>query len=223
VAVCANEALSHDKLPALKPLSRELLSEIRPDNLSAYFRSRRSIRAFQSRKVDRAVLEQLFDTLSYAPTGVNQQQNKWVVVCDAAQIARVSDAVIDWMRGMVAAQSELANYLGFSNLVRLYESGQDVICRKAPCLVIGYTDAAYTGGAIDSVIATAHLELLLPAHQLGGCWAGFVMIALGYSPEVRSLLGINETHAVRSALMLGHPTYTYHKEPFRREPSIVWL
>jgi nitroreductase/NAD-dependent dihydropyrimidine dehydrogenase PreA subunit len=222
-AVCTTGALKNNALPQMRTIRKEKLQEINPENLSEYFSSRRSIRKYLPKNIDKATLEKLFKVVSYSPTGVNQQQNKWIVICDKSAIRRLSDAVIDWMQSMVNAKADLAQFLGFEKLVNSYQQGDDVICREAPVLVIGYTDAAYTGGVLDSVIATSHLELLLPSFGLGGCWAGFVMIALGYSPDVRKMIGLDESHAVRSALMAGYPRYHYSKLPNRKAAQIKWM
>jgi nitroreductase/NAD-dependent dihydropyrimidine dehydrogenase PreA subunit len=222
-AVCTTGALKNNALPSLQAINKEKLQEITPENLSEYFSSRRSIRKYLPKSVDKTTLEKLFDVVSYSPTGVNQQQNKWIVVSDRVVIRRLSDAVIGWMQGMIDAKADLAQFLGFEKLVGSYRQGDDVICREAPVLVVGYTNAAYTGGVLDSVIATSHLELLLPSFGLGGCWAGFVMIALNYSPDVRKLVGLDESHAVRSALMVGYPKYHYSKLPYRKDAQIKWI
>jgi nitroreductase/NAD-dependent dihydropyrimidine dehydrogenase PreA subunit len=222
-AVCTTGALKNNLLPELQVISKEKIQQINPENLSEYFRSRRSIRKFLPEPVEKSKLEQLFEVVTYSPTGINHQQNKWIMMCDKGKIRQLSDAVIDWMKAMVEAKSELAQYLGFENLIGEYERNNDVICRSAPNLIIGYTDASYTGGMLDSVIATSHLELLLPSFGLGGCWAGFVMIALGYSPEVRKIVGLNETHTVRSALMVGYPKYHFSKMPYRNEATVKWM
>jgi hypothetical protein len=49
------------------------------------------------------------------------------------------------------------------------------------------------------------------------------MIALRYSPEVRKLVGLDETHAVRSALMVGYPKYSYSKLPYRKNAQVKWM
>jgi len=73
------------------------------------------------------------------------------------------------------------------------------------------------------VIAASHLDLLLPSFNLGGCWAGYIMAALQYSPEMKSLIGIDETHTVHAALMIGYPKYKYKKIPARNEVNIKWM
>lgn len=222
-AICTTGALKHNLLPDIQAIRKEKTQEINPDNLSEYFRSRRSIRKFLSKSVEKNKLEQLFKVVNYAPTGINQQQNKWITICDKSKIHQLSDTVINWMQTMVDAKSDLAQRLGFDTLISSYKQGDDVICRNAPNLIIGYTDASYTGGILDSVIATSHLELLLSSFGLGGCWAGFIMIALGYSLELREIVGLNETHAIHSVLMVGYPKYRFSKIPYRKEAQVKWI
>ncbi len=222
-AVCPPRALKYNTLPEMRTIEKDKPEQITSDNLSEYFRSRRSIRKYLKKAVEKEKLEQIFNVVNYSPTGVNQQQNKWIVISNRGVICDLSNAIIRWMKTMVEAKSDLAQYLHFDTLIDSYEKGDDIIFRNAPTIVIGYTDAAYTGGIIDTVIATSHLELLLPSFGLGGCWAGFAMIALGYSPEVKKTVGLDDSQTVRSAMMVGYPKYRYYKIPYRKESQIKWM
>lgn len=222
-SICSTLALKHNLLPEMDLIQKGKVQEITPEKLSEYFRSRRSIRAFSPKTVDKSQLEKIVDVVAYSPTGVNFQKNKWVVVCNSEIIHQLSHAVIGWMKASILANSDFAKRIGFQRLVDSFEQGEDVICRDAHNLVIGYTDAAYAGGAIDSVIATSHLELLLPSFGLGGCWAGYLMIALRHSQEVKSIIDLDETHVVHSALMIGYPKYRYSKVPSRKEAQVKWM
>lgn len=222
-AICTTLALEHNSLPEMHLIQQDRLAEITPENLSEYFRARRSNRAFFPKTVDKSQLEKIFEAVSYSPTGINLQLNRWVVISDFAVIRQLSSAVIEWMKVMLQVNPDLAQRLNFAGLVKSFEAGNDVICRNARNLVIGYTEAAYTGGAVDSIIATSHLELLLPSFGLGGCWAGYLMIASRNSQEVRKIIGLDETHSVHSALMIGYPKYRYSKVPYRKEVQAKWL
>lgn len=222
-AVCSTQALKHRLLPQTETVQRDKLQEINAENLSEYFRNRRSIRTFRSKPIDRSILENIFEVVSYSPTGVNLQKNKWIMICNHDFIYQLSNAVINWMKTMIEQKAELAQYLNFQKLVDTFEQGNDIICRGAMNLVIGYTDAVHTSGAIDSIIATSQLELLLPSFGLGGCWAGYLMIALGYSSEVKKMLGLDESHTVHSAMMIGYPKYRYYKIPSRKNPEVKWI
>ena len=222
-SICPDSALKHSQLPEMKPIRHDKLKEVTSENIAEYFRSRRSIRAFLPKKVDKEILEEVIDIVRYAPTGVNRQMNRWVIVGDQQTIHRLGEGVITWMKTMIPVNPELAKRLNFVGLVTAFERGNDVICRNAPHLVIGYTDASYSTGPKDNTIAASHLELLLPAFGLGGCWAGYLMVALQYSPDLKKLIGLDDSYTVHSALMIGYPKYRYLKTPHRKESQVNWM
>ena len=73
VSVCPEGALSHEAVPAggCVPVKEELV--ISEEQMKQYFRSRRSIRTYQNKPVDKTVLEDLIGIAGYAPTGHNRQ------------------------------------------------------------------------------------------------------------------------------------------------------
>lgn len=220
---CNSFALKHRLLPETQTVQADRLREITPANMTEYFRSRRSVRTFLHKKVNPAVLKEVFEIVNYSPTGINQQMNRWVVVSNPTIIQQLAEAVILWMKALVQAESDMAIRLNCAGLIAKYEQGKDVICRNAPCLVIGYTDATYGGGTIDAVIATAQLEILFPTFGIGACWAGYLMRALRVSPDIQKIIGLNDSYTVHSVLMIGYPKYRLAKIPYRNAPQVRWM
>ena len=79
------------------------------------------------------------------------------------------------------------------SLVRVWETGYDIITRGAPHLALIVAPKG-NFGATDAAIAASYLELLAHAHKVGCCWGGYVCIALGHPSAVklRAFLGIEE-------------------------------
>lgn len=222
-SICPDDALKHSAFQKIVSIDQAKVAAVNQENITEYFKSRRSIRSFLLKKVDRLLIEKVMDVVSYAPTGVNRQMNRWIVVSDSQLIRKVGEGVILWMKNMIDINPDLAKRLNFIGLVAAYEKGNDVICRNAPHLIIGYTETSYSAGLKDNVIAAAHLELLLPAFGLAGCWAGYLMVALLYSPDLKKLIGLDDSFTVHSALMVGYPKYGYYKIPERNKVSVSWL
>lgn len=222
-AVCPSGALTHALSEQAAASAYDQIRKLSPEEVGAYFSSRRSIRQFKSQTVDRKTFERMLEIVRYSPTGTNRQFNHWVIISDPALIQKLAASTIDWMRGVMHANPEMADRLGMRMLIAAFDRGHDRICRKAPHLAICYTPSAYTIGAKDAVIAASHLELLLPSFGLGGCWAGYLMTALTYSPETKKLIGLDDTYSVHAALMLGYPKYKYHKVPARNAARVSWM
>ena len=63
-SICPDSALKHNHLPEMAPIRREKLKEVTPDNIAEYFRSRRSIRAFLPKNVEKETLEEVIDIVA---------------------------------------------------------------------------------------------------------------------------------------------------------------
>jgi nitroreductase len=168
-------------------------------------------------------MEKVMDVVRYAPTGSNRQLTQWIVVSNPELIHELAKSTIDWMKNLMTTNPEMATRLSANRLIYAFENGYDGICRKAPHLFISYAPSSHPGGLKDAVIAASHLELLLPSFGLGGCWAGYLMVALQYWPETKRLIGLDDSSSVHAVLMGGYPKYKYKTIPPRNEPIINWL
>lgn len=126
------------------------------------------------------------------------------------------------MREVVKANPEMAQTYNFPFLISKFEEGKDRICRNAPHLFIAHTSATNPVGPKDANIATAYLELLLPAFKLGGCWSGYAVMAFQHSKKLKILNGIDDTQVVHSVMMTGYPKYQYSKIPVRNKMNVIW-
>ena len=199
------------------------LPEITPEMLGTYLKMRRSIRSYKDQPVDRTILNQIMDIVRYAPNGLNAQPLHWLIIYDAREVGRFSDLVIEWMRRITQINHPLAAALHCSDLIRAYEAGQDVICRRAPHMVVAYGPTENSSAPTDATIALAHLELAAPAFGLGACWAGFFQIAATVDPGFKQALGIPAPYGALGSMMIGIPKYKHYQIPARNEAKIVWM
>jgi nitroreductase/NAD-dependent dihydropyrimidine dehydrogenase PreA subunit len=222
-SVCPSNALVHKLSDQALKSNDSVIRNISSEELGSYFKSRRSIRQFKPKPVAQQTLEQVLDVVRYAPTGTNRQMNQWVIISDSIIIKKLSELTINWMRIVCRANVEMANRIGMPRIISAHEKGMDIICRNAPCIAITYTLSSYPGGVKDAVIAASHLELLLPSFGLGGCWAGYLMIALQNSTEMKKLIGLDDNFTIHASLMIGYPKYQYAKVPARNSVNVKWL
>jgi len=71
VAVCPHGAMSHEVMNTTEcPPVQEALN-LQPDQVEQFLRSRRSIRTYKKKQVDRDILTKLIMLASFAPSGQN--------------------------------------------------------------------------------------------------------------------------------------------------------
>lgn len=213
IAVCPAAALTlagqaPEELPALYKKFT-----VAPEAAEQLLRSRRSVRRYKQKPVDRELLLQLIDTARYAPSGMNAQPVRWLVA-EGAETMRT-------LAGLTAnALRRLPYFLGF---LEAWDRGEDVILRGAPNLVVAHAETAGFDHTVDCAIALTYFELAAHAHGVGTCWAGLLMLAAKDSPELNKALGIPEGHRVLGALMAGHPKYGFKRLPPRKAAQVRWL
>jgi len=222
VAVCPHGALTHTMLKTgeFPPLKKEFA--LSPEQAEHFLRSRRSIRTYQDKPIEREKLQRLIEIARYAPTGSNGQLVSWVAINSRSEVEKLARMVADLMREMVKAQNPFAISYRLDQTVAAMDKGIDLISRGAPALVVAYGPKEYGLAQVDCTSALAYLDLAAPTLGLGSCWAGFFMLAYLHWPPLQKALAIPEGHAAQGIMMVGYPKYKYHRLVPRNPPKIEW-
>lgn len=222
VAVCPHGALNHSKVPieSCLPILKE--NKITPDQAVQFLRSRRSIRQFKDKPVEKEQIKDLIDIARYAPTGSNSQNITWTVFTNKDQLREISSLAIEWMRKNLkeGKTSIMPPYI--SLLVAGWDNGIDVILRDAPSLIIASSPSEINIGLVNLSIALTYLELIAASKGLGTCWIGLLQNALLHSKPLKEFVGLPKTHLSHYPMVLGYSKFRYHRMPERKQSEIVW-
>jgi len=222
VAVCPHGAISLEDMPVESCRLLQQDWRIIPEKLENFLKARRSIRNYKEEPVDRKTIESLIDIARFAPSGINRQPARWMIVYEREKVRALAECVITWMRGMIEEASPLAESLHMKNIVTAWEREDDWICRKAPHLVISYALKDDLTASQACTIALTYLELAAASYGVGACWAGYVAMAISMSPYVKKAAGISDKANCYGAMMIGYPKFNYSRIPSRNKPHIVW-
>ena len=222
VAVCPNGALSHAHVPieACPPIKKDLT--INEDQAVQFLRSRRSIRVFRDKPVEKEKIQRLLDIARYAPTGSNSQTLEWQVFTDKAKIHEFAELVVGWFRSMLKKdlQPPLPAYI--PRMVAGWDAGHDGVMRNAPALIVASAPKEIRNGTVDLTITLSYLDLIAPKIGLGTCWAGMLQGALLSLPSLREAVGIPEGHSHHYPMMIGYPKLKYQRLIERKPPKVTW-
>ncbi len=246
IAVCTQSAIANSRLgPAGFTRLGEPLAAT-PPQLIDWVQRRRSVRAYASRPVPRALLEEVVRVAGYAPTSAHGGEG-WVrtvtVVSGPEKMREVAEQTAAYMTRIgrlldssvlkVLARWKEEPRSGRAMLPDLrmrleeYDAGRNAITYDAPAALFVHTPRsdpephATCDAALMASLLAAH------AHGLGTCWNGWIaMAASGYKlrsfTALRQLLGIPAHHDVYAAATVGWPRYRLHSLP-PRETSIRWI
>jgi nitroreductase len=187
-----------------------------------FLRSRRSIRNYRDKPVERDKLNKLIQVSGYAPSAHNARPVHFLVIEDRVGVRRLSGLVVDWMRVTIKENPALAKRFHFKRAVAFWDGRKDPICHNAPHLIIAHAAENDRMAQVDCILALAYAELIALPLGLGATWAGYVMAATTSYPPLMEALDLPEGHKCFGVMMVGYPKIKFVRMPLRNPPAVVW-
>ncbi len=243
-AVCPEDAPEFPSLDAREFIDAPLREELPgAEGLLSFFRSRRSIRSFQNRFVERENLARIIEAGRYAPTGGNRQPLHFVVLHSADVIDNVRRMTLEALlaqgdridKAFERSQTEGEAVPGpyqtrrlyppiWREIAELHRQGKDRLFFHAPALVLCHLErAAAVTPEVDAGLAAMQMLLMAEALGLGTCLCGFLVFALEESPPLRATLRIPQDHHVALSFMVGYPDVPFRRLVARNPAKVQWL
>ncbi len=163
--------------------------------LSDLVRTRRSIRRYTDRPVDRALIEAALGAATYAPSAHNRQPWRFAIVTSREAKERLAAAMGEHLRADRLADGDLSSVID-ADVARSRARITSAPALVLACLTMAdmdtYSDLRRRNAerimAIQSVAAAIHV-LLLAAHALGlaACWMCAPLFAPGVACDALDL------------------------------------
>ena len=222
VAVCPHAALSHRDVPLEKCVTLQKEHAINKDQAIQFLRSRRSIRFFKDKPIEKDAIKQLIEIARYAPTASNSQLVEWIVFTDKEKIHELAGLVIDWIKGILEKDPQPAYAPYMPIIAGAWDMGYDAVLRNAPGMILASAPREASNGLVDATLALSYLELAAPSFGLGTCWAGLLQGAILSHAPIKEALGLSTRVPHHYPMMIGYPKSRYFRLPERKSPGIVW-
>ena len=237
VAVCPVDAIEHSDFPLEDCLPVEKFSDKEIEQMNAIMQSRRSVRVFKNKPVERSVIEDLIKKASGAPSAKNRQAVDWIAVDDPDKIASLREKTIAVLGNAAkelrikAEDSSVDESLQRQHLMyaksleyleRRQERGEDALFYDAPVLLLVHVPEGEFGEA-DAVYAGYGLMLAAHLEGLGSCQIGYFSVALRQDGSLQDEVGVPEGREIKLAMIIGYEKYRYRREIPRRMPDVKWV
>jgi len=222
VAVCPTGSLSHKDVPIEKspPINKRL--RINLAQAQQFLRSRRSIRAFKHKKVEKEVIQNLIEIARYAPTGTNKQLVQWCVFTQRAQLDRLARETVEYLRHRTNTNPDHPAATIMRLVVAAWDFGSDAVLWRAPALLVASAPKSAVTGFVDVVLTLSYLELAATTMGLGTCWIGMFRDALYSWSPIQEIVKLPKDHIHFYPMALGYPKNEYDRLPERKAPTIDW-
>ena len=223
VAVCPHDALRHARITeAGSPVIQPSLV-IDAARAEQFLRSRRSVRRYQAKPVEKEKIQRLIEVARNAPTAGNGQPVEWIVIRDRERLKKIGSLTIDWIRELMKNPQAVAAAPYLPAAVAAWDAGHDSVLRGAPSLVTAIAPSYAKLGLVDLTLALSYLDVFAQTLGLGTCWAGLVAGAMENSAAVREAGGVPDNYTHFYPIMLGYPAVRFYRTPQRKTPKITFM
>ncbi len=186
---------------------------IQYEPLHKFMSAKRSVRGFKNKKVPRAVMEKVLNSMKYAPTGANIRLMECTIISDKTIIKKISDSVTD---ALIASNNPRYT----EGATKAKELGFDMIFYNAPHVMIIHSDNP--GDNMNSTIALTYGMLSAQSLGLGSCWIGLAHGVLAANKDLReNVAGIKGK--VWGVITIGYPAQKFFRVPPRPSLKIKGL
>ena len=243
VAICPKDAIVHSEFPEgyVKPVISENIPS--SEAVLELLRTRRSIRFFKDRPVERQLIEGIIEAARFAPSALNLQTTEFIVVQDKELLENIVQATGRYFAESVAklhnplirqivsvgmrvparaVTEELLPHI--EHVVAETRKGRDLVLYNAPVLILFHAEKRpFWSVDINASLALQNAALMAYAQGLGSIFSNAMAVACERDKSVRQLVKLPENHKAYGVLAIGYPRLEFKKWPQRRTPKITWL
>jgi nitroreductase len=181
-------------------------------------KKRRSVRAYEDKPVPRDVLNAVIEAGNEAPSAMNSQPWRFVVVEDREAKRMLLAAALPQAKKVVETVKDV-DPERYEAIKKRYADLPDPVYYSAPAIVFVIGNGWYA--AHSCPLACENMLLAAYSLGLGSCWVGFGAMVTD-DPKVRSLLELEDGDSIFGPILLGYPKGQPPRPP-KKGPEVKWL
>jgi nitroreductase len=180
--------------------------------------TRRSVRSYKQQAVARDLLTTIIDAANQAPSGMNTQPWRFVVVEDKEFKKKLVATAVPNSKKYLEPLRDV-NPSRHALIMKRYEELEDPVYYSAAAIIFVIGLGTY---ASDSCPLACE-NLMLAAHSLGlaSCWVKLGSLILD-NPEIARALELKEGETIFGPILIGYPE-AVPKAPPKKDPVIKWI
>lgn len=242
MAICSTKAVKINELSYDKDIFDLPENDVDHNRYISFISNRRSIRNFKETPVSKAIIQQILDSVSYAPFGSEPEKVNIAVINSRKTIETALpfiegflDDIIRWIENPIASYmikrkrgQETFNTIKhhlypISKLENYKLKHGDRITRNAPAILVLHADKGAEEHTNNSLIYATYIMLAAHSLGLGATMVGIVPAAINKVSEVRDIFDIPEEHEAVISVIIGYPKHKYKRAIRRKVQAIHWV
>lgn len=244
MAICPTKSISVDGLSYSQDFYDLPETHIQPEYFTNLISTRRAIRNFKDKAVEKDLLDEIVKAIAFAPPGFPPIKYDLVVVQNSAIIKQALPYMIQLYDFLVNAMNnpikrifikKEVGELRFrtmkehlipalkTRLPGLKNGTEDTLTRNAPAMILFLADKTGEDISEDIHIAATYGILAAHAHGLGASIMDIIPPAINKKEELRKIFGLSDNQEVIASIILGYPKYTFRRGIKRQIRNVRWI
>jgi nitroreductase len=197
---------------------RSLIEEVFMNAVIEAIMKRRSVRSYQTKPVPEDVVTAIIEAGNEAPSAVNSQPWRFVVIEDGDAKNKLLRAALPNARKTLAPVKE-SDPARYEAIMERLAASPDPIYYSAPVIIFVIGSGRYAQHSCP--LACENMMLAAHSMGLGSCWVGLGSMVTD-DEEVKNLLDLKDDETIFGPILLGYPD-EYPERPQKREPQVKWI
>jgi len=180
---------------------------------------RRSVRSYEPRKVPKDIISKIIEAGNQAPSAMNSQPWRFVVVEDRKFHKKLIETAIPNSKKMLEPFKDI-NPGRYQTIMKRYEELlEDPIYYSAPVIIFVIGSGVFADLSCPLVCQ----NMMLAAYSLGigSCWVYFGSLVTD-DEEIKKELGLSDDEKIYGPIIIGY-TQKFPEPPPKKEPLIKWI
>ena len=203
--VCPEGAIEFDGKPMMIAEDKPTVSDTFTEDIESFLLTRRSYRDFREEEVDEKIIRKALETAAWAPSAKNQHPTKYYVVQGREKVDAVMAAIVERLKETGESPEVLSEL----------ERGNNLVLGHAQTLILAYSRNNAINAPVDTALALDYADLMLQAHGVGTCWAGYLTRFANTIPALQEMFPLPDNNSFYGALLVGWPKEDYLYIPQR--------
>jgi nitroreductase len=179
---------------------------------------RRSVRSYDAKAVPRDLLHAIIEAGNEAPSAMNSQPWRFVVVEDEDMKRKLLGVALPRAKKITELVKDV-DPERYESIKKRYAELPDPVYYSAPAIVFVIGNGRYA--AHSCPLACENMMLAAHALGLGSCWVGFGAMVTE-DPDVRKVLELKDDDSLYGPILLGYPKSDPVRPP-KKEPKVKWI
>ena len=181
-------------------------------------KARRSVRAYKHKKIPREIIKTIIEAGNNAPSGMNSQPWRFVVVEGEALHKKMLDTAVPNAK-ILFAPLKTTNPERYQMIMKRHEELEDPIYYSAPAIIFVIGKGTYAD--LSCPLACENIMLSAYSLGLGSCWVQFGSLITD-NEDIKKALDLKTDEKIFGPIVMGYPK-TIPEPPQKKAPEIKWL